>query len=153
MGGGGGKNKALMDDAQIIRNICSERLCSLMVDKQIRITPEIVKELFEEVCKATLTRGAVLNQADIDLTVFGVNKEKDVFNQAAVAMYRIASSHPFSDGNKRTAVLLAELILNQRGFKLKANPDVATKLLLKIASGKEDLDEVKEWVKKHAARL
>jgi prophage maintenance system killer protein len=37
-------------------------------------------------------------------------------------MYHIASNHPFSDGNKRMAILLAELILNNQGFKLKANP-------------------------------
>jgi death-on-curing protein len=82
-----------------------------------------------------------------------VKRLQDVFDQAAVALYRIASGHPFSDGNKRTAVLLGELILNQQGFKLKANPDVAVKLLLKIASGKMSLVEVKDWVRKHAVRL
>lgn len=74
------------------------------------------------ICHIAQTKGAILSHADIDFAIFKVNKEKDLFNQAAIAMYHIASNHPFSDGNKRMAILLAELILNNQGFKLKANP-------------------------------
>jgi death-on-curing protein len=124
-----------------------------MGNRRIRISPGIVEEVFRVVCEAAQAKSAIINQADIDLAIFEANREKNLADQAGVAMYRIASGHAFINGNKRTAILLAELILNKGGHKLKANPDATIKLLQRIASGKAKPSEVKRWVHKHAVKL
>ena len=85
--------------------------------------------------------------------MFKVGKEKDLFDQAAVAMYEIARQHAFSDGNKRAGYLVASYVLGEGGYKISANPNSCRKLLLKIAQGRSSLEEVKRWIRKHAVRL
>ena len=55
----------------------------------------------------------------------------DVFHMAALAQYWLVSLHPFANGNGRTAVLLADWILNSHGllpmsFETKLDAIIAT---------------------------
>ncbi len=119
----------------------------------MKLTSELVKVVFDEMCQAMELHEAIISQGVIDLAVFKVNNEENLVDQAAVAMYEIARQHAFSDGNKRAAYLAASFVLGEEGYKISANPDSCRKLLLKIAQNKATLKEVKEWIRKHATDL
>jgi death-on-curing protein len=123
-------------------------------EKRTQITRGEIEEIFAEVCRQSNKTEAILNQGGIDLTIFKITKEKTIFDQASAAMYEIAVNQFFSDGNKRTAIILTELILNKGGYKLKVeNPEQTKNTVIKIARKKKDVKEIKEWIKKHAVKL
>lgn len=64
---------------------------------------------------------------------------------AAAYAFGIARNHPFVDGNKRTAWVLARLYLAINGHKLQFTPAEAIAMMLTLAAG--DLAEaaVAEW--------
>ncbi|WP_456474368.1 type II toxin-antitoxin system death-on-curing family toxin [Candidatus Pyrohabitans sp.] len=122
--------------------------------KEVKVTPDVIETLFDEMLLTMEIQGeTILNRGIIDMATFKVNKQRDVFDQAAMAMFEIAAQHAFSDGNKRMAYLLAETILYQKNFKIKCNPDSCIKLLVKIAQNKATLKEVKKWIRKHAVKI
>jgi death on curing protein len=50
--------------------------------------------------------------------MFGKELDPYLGGKAAALVYPIAQSHPFQDGNKRTAYLALELFLNRNGYQI-----------------------------------
>jgi death-on-curing protein len=125
----------------------------MIVDNKMRLAPELIEPIFDEMCSAMEMNETIINRGVIDSAVFKANRERDLFDQTAVSMYEIARHHAFSDGNKRAAYLVASYVLGGGGYKISANPYSCRKLLLKIAQGRSSLKEVKKWIRKHAVRL
>ena len=71
----------------------------------------------------------------------------DPFLYAAEAMERIATIHPFIDGNKRTAFVVASVILADRGIVLEDTEDVA-EFVIGVATGKTHVEEIAHWLRK-----
>ena len=71
--------------------------------------------------------------------------EDDPAAIAAAYAFGIARNHPFVDGNKRTAWVLARLYLNLNGHRLLFRPEEAIATVLALAAG--DLSEtgLAEW--------
>jgi death-on-curing protein len=61
--------------------------------------------------------------------------EKDLCRLAAAYSYGIARNHPFNDGNKRTAWILARLFLSLNHIRIAFRPEEATEMALALASG------------------
>lgn len=59
----------------------------------------------------------------------------DVADLAAAYAYGIARNHGFSDGNKRTAWVVARLFLADNGYRLRADPLETVKTVEDLASG------------------
>jgi len=59
-----------------------------------------------------------------------LNRNKRVFRRAALALHAIASQHPFVDGNKRTALIVAENILGQNGLFLAVDEGQVVEFML-----------------------
>jgi death on curing protein len=55
---------------------------------------------------------------------------------AAAYAFGIVRSHPFVDGNKRTAFVVMELFLNLNGWDLKANDAECIRVMETLAAGK-----------------
>jgi death-on-curing protein len=125
----------------------------VIVDNKMKLAPELIETIFEEMCSAMEMNEAIIHRGVIDLAVFKANREKNLCDQAAVSMYEIARQHAFSDGNKRAAYLVASYVLGEGGYKISANYGSCRKLLLKIAQGRSSLKDVKKWIKKHAEEL
>lgn len=66
----------------------------------------------------------------------------DIVRQAATLFWGIASCQAFSDGNKRTAVVLLRAFLNLNGHDLTLSDDERFELTLAIAATHASLDEV-----------
>ena len=77
----------------------------------------------------------------------------DIFDKAAFLMFYIASSHPFLNGNKRTAFLTAEVFLRANGWHIKCEVDEALGFLLEVASGDKTIEDVKRWIREHAEKV
>src|SRR3546814_15179949 len=54
---------------------------------------------------------------------------------AASYAFGIARNHPFVDGNKRTALVVAETFLNLNGWELNADNAEVTALVMELAAG------------------
>jgi death-on-curing protein len=71
--------------------------------------------------------------------------EADPASLAAAYAFGIARNHPFVDGNKRTAWVLARLFLALNGVALKFEPDDAIRAMLALAAGELSEEEMADW--------
>ena len=81
---------------------------------------------------------AVINPAAIEGICWFWDPSKDVFGQAASAIWRICAYHPFVDGNKRTALATALRILNAAGLTL---PDDDSTYDVVVGAARGELSE------------
>lgn len=77
--------------------------------------------------------------------------DPDVFDLAAAYAFGIARNHPFVDGNKRTAFLLAEGFIRLHGQRLLATDEQALVAMLDLAAGEIDQDRFAAWLRQHSA--
>jgi death-on-curing protein len=71
--------------------------------------------------------------------------EDDKASLAAAYAFGIARNHPFVDGNKRTAWVLARLFLVINGQQIRFTPNDAIEMMLGLAAGILPEDEVADW--------
>ncbi|TNE41401.1 MAG: type II toxin-antitoxin system death-on-curing family toxin [Sphingomonadales bacterium] len=77
--------------------------------------------------------------------------EADLCALAAAYAYGVARNHPFVDGNKRTAWVLARLFLGLNGVQIGFAPEEAIHMVLALASGSLAEAEVAEWFRTRLA--
>jgi death on curing protein len=98
------------------------------------------------------TTGKLLNMAALARPVnqwsYGTD---DPAALAAAYAYGVAGNHPFADGNKRTAWVLARLFLALNGHVLKFDPRNATQTVLALAAGDLSEEELTDWFREHLA--
>jgi death-on-curing protein len=75
----------------------------------------------------------------------------DAADLAAAYAYGIARNHPFVDGNKRTALVVAETFLLLNGRELEASDAEVVIVFLALAAGELDEAELAEWFREHGA--
>lgn len=73
--------------------------------------------------------------------------EPDLFALAAAYAFGIAKNHPFVDGNKRTAFVLAETFVRLNGKWLTATDADCLITTLKLAAGDISEAEFAEWLR------
>lgn len=71
--------------------------------------------------------------------------EDDPAELAAAYAFGVARNHPFIDGNKRTAWVLARLFLAMNGHRLAFAAEDATATVLYLAAGELSEDELADW--------
>jgi death-on-curing protein len=71
--------------------------------------------------------------------------EPDMAAVAAAYAFGLARNHPFVDGNKRTAWVLARLFLRLNGAELRFDPADAIRLMLALAAGELKEDALADW--------
>jgi death-on-curing protein len=75
--------------------------------------------------------------------------EDDPAALAAAYAFGVARNHPFVDGNKRTAWVLARLFLMLNGDELKFTAAGAIEVMLPLAAGQIDQEAVADWFRRH----
>jgi death on curing protein len=74
----------------------------------------------------------------------------------ALAFY-VCQAHAFEDGNKRTASLAAIVLLNASGFDIQYPMDETrdgfSDIIIGVASGQVNIDELKDWFDKHKIKV
>ncbi len=74
----------------------------------------------------------------------------DLFDLAACYGHRLASNHPFLDGNKRTAWVCSRLFLRLNSADIIADPQDKLAIMLGVARGEVSQAEFGQWLKRHA---
>ncbi|VAX17351.1 Death on curing protein, Doc toxin [hydrothermal vent metagenome] len=68
-----------------------------------------------------------------------------IFDLAAAYGYGIVQNHPFTDGNKRTGLLVSALFLYLNGWELDAPEAVTADLIFRLADGKVTQKSLSRW--------
>lgn len=77
--------------------------------------------------------------------------EEDVPALAAAYAFGVARNHPFVDGNKRTAWVLARLFIALNGGELRFTPGEAITAMLALAAGELGEAELADWFRQRLA--
>ncbi|WP_230280627.1 type II toxin-antitoxin system death-on-curing family toxin [Croceicoccus sp. Ery15] len=72
--------------------------------------------------------------------------ETNLCKLAAAYAYGLARNHPFADGNKRTAWVLARLFLAMNGVEIAYAPVDAVRMVLQLATGELDEAAISDWL-------
>src|SRR5215218_1287040 len=102
---------------------------------------------------------AVLDVADLGLaesalhapaaTYGGVEFYPELVTKARVLLVHLTKNHPLPDGNKRAAFLAMIEFLARNGRQFVAeSADTAIDMMVRIAAGKADNDEVEDWIRR-----
>lgn len=75
----------------------------------------------------------------------------DICALAAAYAFDIARNHPFIDGNKRTAWVLARLFLALNAVAILFDATDAIRTVLALAAGDLSEDELADWFREHIA--
>ena len=76
--------------------------------------------------------------------------ESSLARLAAAYAFGIAKNHPFVDGNKRAALVAAELFLAVNGFDLIADDVEVVKVFLALAAGEVSEEELAAWIDRNS---
>ena len=71
----------------------------------------------------------------------------DLTAKVAAQIHAISSYHPFVDGNKRTALVAADVCLRLNGYRLTNSDDVEP-FFWSIARGERSVADIETWLKK-----
>ncbi len=77
----------------------------------------------------------------------------DLFAKAASLMHSLIKNHPFTDGNKRTAIATASIFLLRNNYSLKASNKELERFTLKVTSENVKLQEMAYWFKRHSMKI
>jgi len=81
---------------------------------------------------------------------FAFNESVDLARLAAAYAFGLAQSRPFIDGNKRTALVAAEVFLELNGMTLTARDEDCVLTMLRLAAGEIEEPAFADWLRKNA---
>ena len=83
--------------------------------------------------------------------VFGEELYRGVHDKSAALMRGIIGDHPFSDGNKRTAMLAGLTFLEINGYVFEVKPSELEDFAVRIAVEQLQVDDIAEWLRNNSA--
>lgn len=75
--------------------------------------------------------------------------EPDIVARAAAYAFGLARNHPFADGNKRTAIVVAVTFLIVNGYELNADDGMLYTFTMSLAAGEVDEDGAVAFFRDH----
>lgn len=122
----------------------------------IKLTEKQILMLHNELFKAT---GGSDGIRDVDLLSSAINAPFQQFGntelfptiqqKAARLGYGLIKNHPFVDGNKRTGTHTMLVFLEINGISLEYTQKELYTMVLEIASGILDTEEITKWILSH----
>lgn len=86
-------------------------------------------------------------------TFGGVDLYRTIFEKAAAILHSVIFDHPFVDGNKRTAVTSAAMVLEKNGWRLVASQDELMSFPLAVEKARPEISEIADWLKRHSQKI
>ena len=121
------------------------------------LTPEQVLFIHARLIAETGGEGGI---RDLGLLQSSVSPPQAVFEgnelypglhqKAAALLESLVNNHPFVDGNKRTGITSAAMFLMINNYSLTASNRELESFVLSIASGKQTLESITEWLISHS---
>jgi death on curing protein len=100
-------------------------------------------------CKENL----LLSALDRPENLLAYGNNPSIFDLAAAYGYAIVKNHPFSDGNKRVALMAMQSFLDINNWELKAPQPEAVAIMIALASSEIGEKEVAAWLKKNSVKI
>lgn len=114
----------------------------------------LLRKGFKLVADGFLSKGKMSYILDSVQDIYNKREDADLLAaKAAFILFQIISSHPFIDGNKRTAYGMADFFLRLNGYCIKVEPEKALEFIVQIATGRIDETTVRKWVRQHLKKL
>jgi death-on-curing protein len=85
--------------------------------------------------------------------MFGEELYAGVPSKAAALCQAIVRAHPFTDGNKRVALVALDLFLEANGAALTATNDEAYTVIMALARGEMEHARLVAWVEQRSSEL
>jgi len=82
----------------------------------------------------------------------GVELYPDLIDKVAALIHGIISAHPFVDGNKRVALVAADVCLRLNGLCIHPSEAVED-FFWSIARGEQSVETITEWLRQHVEPL
>lgn len=82
-------------------------------------------------------------------TFDGVDLHPTLIEKAAALGFALVANHAFVDGNKRIGHAAMEVFLILNGLEIDADVEEQERLMLDIASGQRQRDDLAEWLRHH----
>ena len=86
-------------------------------------------------------------------TFMGNELYPSIYDKAAQLCYGIANNHPFTDGNKRTALHSMYVYLIINGFDITATQQDVENLIIDIAAGNMTNTELAQWLRENTVEI
>lgn len=86
-------------------------------------------------------------------TFMGNDLYPSIYDKAAQLCYGIANNHPFTDGNKRTALHSMYVYLIINGFDITASQQDVENLIINVAAGNMTNVELAQWLRDNTIQL
>ena len=86
-------------------------------------------------------------------TFMGNDLYPSIYNKAAQLCYGLANNHPFTDGNKRTALHSMYVYLIINGFDIMATQQDVENMIIDVASGNMTNVELAQWLQKNTVEI
>ena len=84
--------------------------------------------------------------------VFGDELNKTIFEKAAALIRNLIGDHPFTDGNKRTAMLSGMTLLEINGYELIAKKGEVEDFAVKVAVDHFEVVEIAKWLESNSKK-
>jgi death on curing protein len=98
-------------------------------------------------------KGLLESALDRPRNRFYYEPDSDPAQLAAAYGIGIAKNHPFVDGNKRVAFQAMYVFLGVNGLTITADEEEVVRLVLALASGELNEEELVAWLRKNTASL
>ena len=93
-----------------------------------------------------------LIESAISRAYSGYHKSLD--RKAAATLESVVNNHGFTDGNKRTAWLLVEILIDRSGYYLDIPDEYPIDdIVVAVAGGEMDFAGLREWFATHLQRV
>lgn len=97
--------------------------------------------------------GVMRDEATVEWLLLEIESLEDVFDKAATVLQKIATRHPFTQGNKRTAVVFANMILIMAGFEIDVSPSKLNTDIRELINANWSVDAVYDWLKENSVKI
>ena len=86
-------------------------------------------------------------------TFMGNDLYPSIYDKAAQLCYGIANNHPFTDGNKRTALHSMYVYLIINGFDITATQQDVENTIIDVAAGNMTNTELAQWLRENTVEI
>ena len=75
---------------------------------------------------------------------------KTIFEKGAALLQSLFKNHPFTGGNKRTALTAAGIFLKLNGYQLINNHEKEVDFALKVDNERLTIEQIAKWLERHS---
>ena len=116
------------------------------------ITPGLISRIHDAALRETGGTAGILDHGTLEHIVSKAEAEADPVVRASIYLHDIVKLHPFFDGNKRTAVNVCFLVLDEAGLVPEASTTEWVSLVLALAQYRRTVRGVARWLRARVRR-